>query len=380
MALVVVDDTGLDLGREVRRHLEKSKRIQLRSPRHTAEPPSIPEACEVGRRLEADYVVILIASAAAKENVRCVRSEILSKTSKCATYARTGTFSAHATVQLDIVDVATCQQSHSFTVTGSTESGSDEDVAASAAFHDLRGKLARLVPLTFPLGARITRTDGTVGHVDRGRDDGFARGQFFGIFHGDRWVGHAVVREVADSSATVEAFTGDAVLHEGDVLAESGMTCCLELQPMFTTLRSDVAGNRHLAAGAGVQVALYRPLSSFLVSSTLSLVNAGDDVATILWTVDAGWIWRLAPRGLSLYALVGGGVADSHLSGARAGGFVVNAGLGLRLHLTDNFWLTGEGAWLAGTRMDNWSGPPEGMPYVDLAAPLVRLGVGLRIP
>jgi hypothetical protein len=396
IAVLVIGDAGGDLERDLRAHLERSNRIRVRSPEEThaswqaadpARAPTNEEACAAGRALHVDTVVVASVDRSADENTECVRNEVFTKNADCTQWRKTGQFSAAVTATLRTVSTATCEEEHTFHIGGSNASSDldrgnspSEQAAATAAYEAFGRDLDRALPVMFPIGARVTSSSGTRAWIDRGAADGITHGQVFGIMRGGEKRGHAVVDDIDRDRATVEAFTDDAVLVDGDVLAESGTTCCIEAIPLATALRTDVNGTGHIGAGAGLQVALYRPLSSWMVSSTLALLNAGANISTVMWTVDIGWLWRVIPRRLSLYAVAGGGPADARTRGARAGGGLVDAVLGLKLRLTDNFWVSGEGAWIAATRMDDWGGMLTEAVSVDLEAPLVRVGVGLRIP
>jgi hypothetical protein len=396
VALLVVGNAGAELEQTLTEQLSRSRRVRLGtawlnpngwSLGPDSEPPTVEEACAAGRKLGVDQVVVASATSTVTENRACARSSILSKNETCQSYYETGQYTASVAATLRLVDVRSCHETASFQISGSnrnrdTEDGHSPDpvAASSVAVAAFRRELARELALLFPVGARVSATDGTRARIDRGAGDGVARGQVFGIMRAGRKIGHAVVEQVERDSATVEAFTGDAVLRPNDALAESGTTCCLEIAPVFAGLRSDVGGSHHLAAGAALQVAWYRPLDSLVVSSMLGLVGAGDQVTTVLWTADAGWVWRLLPRRLSLTLVAGGGVVDAHRSGQRATGFLGDAALGLKLRLSDNFWVTGDGAWVIATRIDGWSDPTTPLPDLELGGPMVRLGVGLRIP
>jgi hypothetical protein len=389
-ALLVVGEARADVERSFRVALGRSDRVRLRPAEQTrqawnpptdASAPTVEEACDIGRRLQVESVIIATAHASVSENSSCVATDILSKNGRCVAYRKDGTYSGSVSADVRILATWPCRQQLALGVSGGTDGKGvhDSSTAADLAHQAFERNLARALPEAFPIGARVTASDGTRGRIPRGSNDGVRHGQVLGVMRGDTAAGHVVVDDVRSRSADVVAFTGDVTLRRGDLLAESGTTCCLELTPVAVALGADVGGRRRVGGGGGLRVDWYQPLGSLLISSTLARVSVGDGVATNLWTAGAGWMWRISERGSRLYALLGGGVEDSRSHGLHAEGVLGQLALGAKLRLSDNFWFDGEAGWQLGTRMESWgsSSPP---PYVDLGGPLARAGVGLRIP
>jgi hypothetical protein len=223
----------------------------------------------------------------------------------------------------------------------------------------------KLLPV-FTFDPTVIKAKGDWGEIDPGRDSGPATDELFNVVRDGAHVGTAVITRVSKKGTEARLLRGKEGMQQGDILTSTSpsASCCVELRPFFSgAVITTPAGDPRFAYGGGFHVEWYQPVHSLLFGASLEKTATAKGTTTDLVAVHAGYQLMPWPRTFGFFGRLSAGWSTSHLDVERAGkavtanasGGVVSGVLGVKLGLSDAFWLNAEGGYRLASEHDGWS-------------------------